>query len=106
MAKYKIKVIQHLLKGNQIASSGDIVDESKFINLKASIDGGFVVLHEEKQDDIDDSIEIENQIKLVKSLSKPDLIQYATDNEIDVDDSASKKEILAVIIESIENQKL
>ena len=41
MAKFKIKVIQHLLKGNKIAKSGDIVDASEFIDLENSLKGGY-----------------------------------------------------------------
>lgn len=40
--EYRIKVIQHLLKGNQIAKSGEVVTADKFINLQDSIDGGYV----------------------------------------------------------------
>lgn len=39
--KYKIIVIQHPLKGNKIAKSGDIVKGSEFINLQDSIKGKF-----------------------------------------------------------------
>ena len=41
MAKFKIKVIQHLLKSNEIAKSGDIVDGKEFIDLQASLKGGY-----------------------------------------------------------------
>ena len=41
MAKFKIKVIQHLLKGNKIAKSGDVVDGEEFVNLKDSLKGGY-----------------------------------------------------------------
>lgn len=44
MAKYKIKVIQHCLKNNKIAVSGDIVDGSQLPDLDSSIKGGYVEL--------------------------------------------------------------
>ncbi len=47
MAKYKVKVIQHMIKGNKIAKSGDVVDETQLINPKHSIEGGYVELVEE-----------------------------------------------------------
>lgn len=49
MAKYKVKVIGHMIKGNKIAKSGDIVDESQLINKDHSIDGGYVVAYEDEK---------------------------------------------------------
>lgn len=51
MAKYKIKVIQHLLKNNQIAKSGEIVDASQLINPYESEQNGFVELVAEEKDE-------------------------------------------------------
>ena len=42
MKKYKVKVIQHLIKGNKIAKSGDVLTEDKFINVKESLGGGYI----------------------------------------------------------------
>lgn len=42
LKKYKVKVIQHLVKGNKIAKSGDVLTEDKFIDIKASLDGGYI----------------------------------------------------------------
>lgn len=42
LRQFKVKVIQHLLKNNKLAQSGDIVDETKFINLQHSLDGKYV----------------------------------------------------------------
>ena len=42
MTKYKVKVIQHLVKGNKIAKSGDVLTEDKFINVKDSLSGGYI----------------------------------------------------------------
>lgn len=47
MAKYKVLVIQHLLKNNKIAKSGDIVDGKNLPNEKASLKGGYVELVKE-----------------------------------------------------------
>mgnify|MGYP005990890711 CR=1 FL=1 len=44
MAKYKVLVIQHLLKNNKIAKSGDIVYGSQLPNEKSSLKGGYVEL--------------------------------------------------------------
>ena len=46
--KYKVKVIQHLIKGNQIAKSGDVLTEDKFIDVQDSLKGGFIELVEVK----------------------------------------------------------
>lgn len=40
--EYRVKVIQHLIKGNKIAKSGDVLTEDKFIDVKASLDGGYI----------------------------------------------------------------
>lgn len=40
--EYRVKVIQHLVKGNKIAKSGDVLTEDKFINVKSSLDGGYI----------------------------------------------------------------
>jgi len=42
MKQYKIKVFKHLLANNKIAVKGEIVNESKFVNLAESLKGGFV----------------------------------------------------------------
>lgn len=50
MAKYKIKVIAHQLKGNVIAKSGDIVDENQLDgNASELVKAGFVELVEEEK---------------------------------------------------------
>jgi hypothetical protein len=43
LRKFKVLVIQHLLKNNKTAKSGDIIDETKFINLEDSLKGNYVV---------------------------------------------------------------
>lgn len=97
MANYKILVIQHLLKGNNIAKSGDIVDGSKFINLQESLDGGFIELVDEN-DDSEDNFLLNEELYKIGKFNKAELLEYATENEIDVDESLTKKEILPIVI--------
>ena len=42
MKQYKIKTFKHLLANNKIAVKGEIVNESKFVNVAESLKGGFV----------------------------------------------------------------
>ena len=42
MKQYKIKTFKHLLANNKIAVKGEIVNESKFVNVTESLKGGFV----------------------------------------------------------------
>lgn len=49
--EYKVKVIQHLIKGNKIAKSGDVLTEDKFIDFKASLDGGYIEEFQAKKTD-------------------------------------------------------
>lgn len=106
MAKlFKILVIQHLLKGNQIAKSGEEIDGSKFINLQESLDGGFIEEVSEKKDKKDESKDaspLAAELKLVKGFNKEELIKYATENEFEFDAESNKKEILASVIAQIE----
>ena len=46
--KYKVKVIQHLVRGNKIAKSGDVLTADKFIDVEASVKGGYIELVEAK----------------------------------------------------------
>jgi len=106
MAKYKIKVIQHLLKGNKIGKSGEIIDGSQFINLQASLDGGYVVevKDEKTSKNTTEESKLEKEIKVVKKLNKEDLIAYAKTQGIEVDAELSKKELLIDIIAELEEK--
>ena len=42
MKQYRIKTFKHLLASNKLAVKGDIVNESKFVNISESLKGGFV----------------------------------------------------------------
>lgn len=110
MADYKIKVIQLLLKGNQIAESGDIVDGSKFINLQESLDGGYIELAKEKKekekkaDNGDEPTAFDLESKLIKKLNREELVEYATKNEFEINIEQSKKELLAVVLGLVEEK--
>jgi len=106
MAKFKILVIQHLLKGNGIAKSGEIVDGSRFINLQESLDGKFVVEVEAEEKDTDKTVAtpLDVELKIVKSLNKDKLLDYAKEGKFAFDESLSKKELLVVVIEELESR--
>lgn len=113
MAKYKIKVIKHLLKGNKFATSGEVVDESQFIDLQLSIKGGFCELFEsdEKNDVVesskkqaDEPTELELEIKKIKKFSKDELKAFCAENDIDYDEKLNKDDLKAFIIDILENQ--
>ena len=42
MKQYRIITFKHLLASNKIAVKGEIVNESKFVNVTESLKGGFV----------------------------------------------------------------
>jgi len=111
MAKYKIKVIQHLLKGNRIAKSGEVVDGSQFINLQASLDGGYIEEFKDKEDKKDEKVDAGDkptplmiELKKVKSLNKEKLSEYAVENKIEFDAELSKKDLLAFITVELEKK--
>lgn len=102
--KYRIKVIQHLLKNNKIAKSGDVVDGTAFINLQASLDGGYVeevngkeaskkitkpLTTEEKEE-----VAFKTEEDKINSLGKKELVKYAKDHNIEID-KRSKKDVIA-----------
>jgi|TARA_R110000782_G_scaffold180865_1_gene271310 hypothetical protein len=102
MAKYKILVIQHLLKNNKIAKSNDIVDGALFINLQDSLNGKYVEeVVEVAVDEVNE--ELEAELKKIKSLKKDELIAYAKESELEVDEDASAKDIKKLIIEAVTN---
>lgn len=100
MAKYKILVIQHLLKGNQIAKSEEIVDGSKFINLQDSINGGYVKEFEESED-TDFDLALNKELKRIGKFSKEELIEFANENLIEFDESLNKKDLLLIVLASV-----
>jgi|GEM_PF-2350506 hypothetical protein len=42
MSKFKILTFKHLLANNQIAVKGDVIHESKFVDINESLKSGFV----------------------------------------------------------------
>ena len=67
MKKFKIKCIQHLLKNNEIAKFGEIVNENKIISLKSSINGGFI---EEVKSSLEDNSDDDSEAKKAKKEAK------------------------------------
>lgn len=102
MAKFKIIPIKHLLKNNKTAKAGEVVDGSAFVNLQDSLDRGFCKEVEVKKEDKKELTEAEKAIAHIKTLNKDPLIEWASENEIDIDETLKKKEILAFLIEEIE----
>ena len=98
MAKYKIKVIKHLLKNNTTAKSGEIVDGSQLINLQASLDGKFVELVEDEVREVEEVEEVTK--KSLKKLTKEDLLLFAAAEEIEISEemAKNKKDIIVDFI--------
>lgn len=107
MAKYQIKVIKHMLKGNKFAVSGDIVDGSQFINLQLSIDGKYCEeVDGEKtgksKKEADEPTELELEIRKIKKFSKDELIAFCVENDIEFDEQLKKPELLNFVVEILE----
>lgn len=114
MAKYKIVPIKHLLKNNTIASSGDIVDGSKFVNLQDALDRGICVpLKEakapEQKPEQNEGLNI-NDIELdfesvdLDSMKKKELISFCEENEIGLPEkgvNSNKEELKDYITEKL-----
>jgi hypothetical protein len=94
--KFKVKVIKHQLKNNAVAVHGEIVSEGQLkYNISELIKDGFI-----------EEFQLENEVEqptnnesVFSEMTKAELIQYANDNDIEID-PLKKKE---VIIEAIEN---
>ena len=95
MAKYKILVIQHLLKNNIIAKSGDIVDGTKFVNLQDSLDGKYCEAYDaESGDDIDELKTVRSRLLAeVKSMKGDDLKDFGDRMDYDYDTKGTVKAI-------------
>jgi|NOAtaT_7_FD_contig_31_7807589_length_652_multi_3_in_0_out_0_1 hypothetical protein len=94
--KFKIKTIKHQLKNNVIAKYGDVVAESQLkYNVSELIKDGFIEEFEVEETAKDS----EKSGNGFSDMTKAEIIQYAKDNEIEID-PIKKKE---VIIEAIEN---
>lgn len=88
--KYKIRVIAHALKYNKIAKYGDIVDESELNgNAQELVNSGFVELAEESEQDE------ENNEKQLSEMTKAELLQFAKDNDFDVDEKLKKEDFVS-----------
>lgn len=94
---YKVKVIQHLLKNNKMASSNDVVEGSRFPDLHRSIDGGFIVECDKDGKEIKEETNNDEGSVNIKKLNKENLIAYANENGYDIDPEGTKAEIVAAI---------
>lgn len=92
MKSYKIKVIAHQLKGKQIAVFGDVVGEKQLNgNADELVASGFI-----------EEIEAEKVFDF-STMTKKDLVQFAFENKIEVDDKAKNEDLIKVIKEGLEN---
>ena len=92
--KFKILVIKHQLKNNVVAESGQIVSESQLkYNVSELLQGGYIeeVLSEETKPN--------EVVSPYAEMTKKELIQFAKDNNIEIDPKAK----VDVIVEAIEN---
>ena len=88
MKKFKIKCIQHLLKNNEIAKFGEIVNENKIISLKSSINGGFI---EEVKSSLEDNSDDDSEAKKAKKAKKAKEAKEAKEETLDKKLSKFKK---------------
>lgn len=112
MAKFRIKVIQHLLKGNKIAKSGEIVDGKEFIDLQASLNGGYCeeadpkdleVDHEEVSATEKEAAELDPSDKTdLENMNYDELMTYANDNLLEL--SSKEKKSKASLREAIKSK--
>lgn len=87
MAKYKVLVIAFQLKNQLIAVGNEVIDESQIDgNVGDLVKAGFLELDESEVADFD-----------LKKLKKDDLIEFAKDNGIDIDEKSNKDVILNLI---------
>lgn len=107
---YRIIPIKHLLKGNKIANSGDIVRGSSFINLQASLEAGICEETKESLSSSEDkkTASLNNQSNNndpidISSFSKKQLIAFAKENGYTLT-SEVKKQGSEAIINSITEQ--
>ena len=95
--KYKVIVIKVLLKNNELASSGDVVDGDKFIDLEQSLKGGYVEEVSDSKEEVEEIEEVKENPLL--KMTKTELKEYATSKDLAVNLDSKKSELLAEIIE-------
>lgn len=105
MANYRIAVIAHLLKSNEVAEFGDVVEESKLIgNPNDLVKKGFIELVDDSK--TDSKTDSKKEVKLER-LNKDNLVAYALENfglELKKEDY-DKKGLIAKIEEAEEAKK-
>lgn len=90
MAKYKVKVIAHQLKNNVIAKFGDVVDEIQLNgNAEQLVKDGFIESTKDAKED-------KKEVDLFK-MKKDDLITFAKENEIELDETLTNKQMAELI---------
>lgn len=95
MRKFKILVIAHSLKNNQIGKSKDIVDETQLTsNAQELINQGFI---EEIFPDSESKDIVDETDKPIGKMSVEELKDYAKDNELNIDGLVKKADILEAI---------
>lgn len=93
MRKFKIKTISHQLKNQVIAKFGNLVNEDQLNgNAQELINGNFIeeVFEDENEIDVD-----------LSEMTKSELLVFASDNELQVNPSNKKEDVLNDIISQI-----
>lgn len=108
MSKYKITAIKTLLKNNQTAVSGDVVDESKFVNLQDSLKRGICEEVDSDEDDTrtESEIKADENLKVVKKYNKADLILFAQNNKIEFNEEDNKKAISTSVLPKVDENSV
>lgn len=97
MSQYRVKTIAHQLKNQVIAKYDDIVDEEQLMgNAQELSNLGFVELIDDASDNSETTID---------DMTKNELIVYASDNDIFIEEKANKGVILEQIKAHIESLK-
>lgn len=92
--KFKVKCIAISLKNNKIAKVNQDVDESQLAgDADALVDGGYIT-----------EIEPIDEPKELSEMTVAELKSFVEENELDVDLDQNKPELLASIIEAVEDK--
>lgn len=99
--KYKVLVIAHQLKNNIIAKSGDVVFESQLSgNAAELVKLNFI----EPVDEVDVEEETNTTESELDGYTIKELITFAKDNDLDVDEKLKKYDLLASIKKQVEDK--
>lgn len=108
MAKFKIIVIAHQLKGKKIAKANDIVEESELTSdSKDLVKKGFIVpvedTDEEKAAAQKEQQAIDDAAKLAKEASEKLVLQKEAEIQKENQEKASELEVVDPVIIEVEN---